>query len=125
MLLFNLTVPGFVLESGHRALQETIMFKAMILLKRNDSLSFEEFKTHWLTGHAELVCQLPGLRKAVFNFNQLNGEGGFDGVSELWFDTEQDFVDAYASETGKKVADDALCRVSRRERLFLEEHDIL
>ena len=101
------------------------MFKAMILLKRNDSLSFEEFKSHWLTGHAELVRQLPGLRNAVFNFNLSNAGSDFDGVSELWFDTEQDFLDAYASETGQKVAEDALCRVSRRERLFLEEHKIL
>jgi len=98
------------------------MFKAMILLKRNDSLSFEEFKTHWLNGHSELVRQLPGLRKAVFNFNQSNGEGDFDGVSELWFDSEDDFIAAYASEIGKKVAGDALCRVSRRERLLLDSH---
>jgi uncharacterized protein (TIGR02118 family) len=96
----------------------------MILLKRNDSLSFEECKTHWLTGHAKLVRQLPGLKKAVFNFSDSNTGSDFDGVSELWFDTEQDFIDAYASEIGKKVAEDALCRVSRRERLFLEEHNI-
>ena len=101
------------------------MFKAMILLKRNADLDYIEFKRHWLENHAALVRQLPGIRKAVFNFSDQNGEGEIDAVSELWFDTEQAFVDAYASDIGKQVAEDSLSRVSRRERYFLVEHDIV
>ena len=101
------------------------MFKAMILLKRNADLDYAEFKRHWLENHAALVRQLPGIRKAIFNFSDQNGEGEIDAVSELWFDTEQAFVDAYASDIGKQVAEDSLSRVSRRERYFLVEHDIV
>ena len=100
------------------------MFKAMILLKRKEDMSFEDLKTHWLEKHSELVRQLPGLRKAVFNFSTQNGDGDIDAVSELWFDSEQAFNDAYASDIGQQVAADSLARVSRRERLFLEEHSI-
>ena len=99
------------------------MFKAMIFLKRNNALSFEEFKSHWLDTHAGLVRQLPGLRRAVFNFSH-SEDGDTDAVSELWFDSEQDFIDAYASDIGQQVAEDALARVSRRERVFMEEHAI-
>ena len=97
----------------------------MILLKRNENLDYAEFHKHWLENHAALVRQLPGIRKAVFNFSDQNGEGEIDAVSELWFDTEQAFVDAYASDIGKQVAEDSLSRVSRRERHFLVEHDIV
>ena len=101
------------------------MFKAMILLKRTESLSFEEFKSHWLNNHAGLVRQLPGIRKAVFNFSEAGGDGEIDAVSELWFDSKQDFLDAYASEIGKCVAEDSLSRVSKRQRILLSEHPII
>lgn len=100
------------------------MFKAMILLKRKDEMSFAEFKIWWLDEHAPLARQLPGLRRAVFNLVEGDGEGLFDGVSELWFDNEQQFIDAYASETGKTVAADSMSKVARRERLIVSEHNI-
>ena len=99
------------------------MFKAIILLKRKNGLGFEEFKSHWINHHADLVKQLPGIRRAIFNFH--TGEGEIDAVSELWFDNEQDFHDAYASDIGQKVAQDSLSRVSRRERYFLEEFEVV
>ena len=100
------------------------MFKAMILLKRNPDLDFGDFKRHWLKNHAVLVRQLPGLRKAVFNFSLDQGEGDVDAVSELWFDSQQAFEDAYASAIGQQVAADSLARVSRRERVLVEESTV-
>ena len=100
------------------------MFKAMILLKRNPDLDFDEFKSHWLENHAELVRQLPGLRKAVFNFSLDRGDSDVDAVSELWFDSQQDFENAYASEIGQQVAADSLARVSRRERVLVQEFTV-
>ena len=100
------------------------MFKAMILLKRNPDLDFGDFKSHWLENHAALVRQLPGLRKAVFNFSLDQGDGDVDAVSELWFDSQQDFENAYASDIGQQVAADSLSRVSRRERVLVQEHTV-
>lgn len=101
------------------------MFKVMILLKRKENLSFEDFRSHWLNHHAVLVRQLPGIRKAVFNFSGNDDEQGYDGVSELWFDSEQDFLSAYASDIGQQVTEDALSHVSKRERILLSEHRIV
>ena len=61
------------------------MFKVMILLKRNPDISFDDFQLHWRNNHALLVRQLPGIKKAVFNFTQDDGESEVDAVSELWF----------------------------------------
>lgn len=97
------------------------MFKAMILLKRKDSMSFEEFQGWWLESHRPMATELPGLLKGVFNLAQ-DGDGEYDGVSELWFDNQTDFENAYSSETGKAVAADSMGNVSQRVRLFVTEH---
>ncbi len=101
------------------------MFKAMIILKRREGLEFDEFQSHWLNHHATLVRQLPNIRKAAFNFSTESGSGEVDAVSELWFDSQQDFLDAYASEIGQQVTEDSLAHVSKRERVLLHEHNIL
>jgi hypothetical protein len=49
----------------------------------------------------------------------------YDGVSELWFDSKEDFEAAYATEIGKGVAADSLAHLSARERMFVVENDIL
>lgn len=99
------------------------MFKAIILLARRPDTTREEFRTWWLGEHAGLAKDLPGLRRAVFNLVE-GDDPEFDGVSELWFDSREDFDAAYATELGRRVAEDSLAHVSRRERLIVVEHDV-
>jgi uncharacterized protein (TIGR02118 family) len=99
------------------------MFKAIILLKRGEDMSYEDFKKWWLVDHSGKAAQLPGVRKIVFN---LTDDGSaYDGVSELWFDSKEDFVAAYETEIGKAVAADSLAHLSARERMFVVENDIV
>jgi uncharacterized protein (TIGR02118 family) len=97
----------------------------MILLKRQEHLSFEEYKNWWLGQHREMAARMPKLRRACFNLVQGDEDGLYDGVSELWFDSIADFESAYQSDIGKKVAADSLDHVSKRDRLIVEEHNIL
>ncbi len=99
------------------------MFKAIILLKRREDMSHEEFKKWWLTEHAPLASQLPGVKKICFNLAE--DGGAYDGVSELWFDSKTDFENAYATDLGKSVAADSLAHLSSRERLFVSENWIV
>jgi len=99
------------------------MFKAIILLKRGDDLSKDEFCEWWLHKHSQLAAQLPGLRRLCFNLVEAEG-APYDGVSELWFDSHADFEAAYATGIGKAVAADSLANVSKRERLFVTENFI-
>lgn len=93
--------------------------KAIILLTRRDGDTPDDFRRWWLEEHAPLARELPGLRKLVFNV--VEGEAGYDGVSELWFDSEEAFEAAYASEIGLQVAADSLARVGGRVRLIVHE----
>ena len=101
------------------------MHKTIILLSRQSIMSHEEFVLWWLESHAPLARQLPRLRKAVFNVVDQPGDGQPDGVSELWFDSVNDFVAAYDSEIGKAVVADSLANVASRQRFFVEETEIL
>jgi len=94
--------------------------KAIILLTRREGDTPEEFRRWWLEEHAPLARRLPGLRRLVFNL--ADGDAGYDGVSELWFDSQDAFDAAYASEIGQQVAADSLAHVGGRVRLFVEEH---
>jgi uncharacterized protein (TIGR02118 family) len=94
--------------------------KAIILLARREGDTREDFRRWWLEEHAPLARRLPGLRKLVFNL--VNGEAGYDGITELWFDSQADFDAAYASEIGQQVAADSLAHVAGRVRLVVDEH---
>jgi uncharacterized protein (TIGR02118 family) len=96
------------------------MFKAIILLTRNDGMTTEEFREWMLVTHAPLARRLPGVRKLVFNLVD-NVDAGYDSVSELYFDRREDFDAAYATEMGKAVAADSLAHVKARIRLFVDE----
>jgi uncharacterized protein (TIGR02118 family) len=98
-------------------------FKAIILLSRRDDMSAEGFQQWWLHEHAPLAAQLPGVRRIVFNASSDSAD--FDGVSELWFDSQADFEGAYASELGKAVAADSMAHVRGRTRLFVTEHAVV
>ena len=100
------------------------MFKAIILLTRKPGASHEEFRDWWLGDHAALAQRLPGLRG--LRFNVVTTEGAeMDGVSELWFDSREAFEAAYESEIGRQVATDSIANVGRRERLFVDEHEVV
>jgi uncharacterized protein (TIGR02118 family) len=93
--------------------------KAIILLARRDGDTPDDFRCWWLEEHAPLARRLPGLRKLVFNV--VEGDQPYDGVSELWFDSEEAFEAAYASEIGQRVAADSLAHVGGRVRLIVDE----
>ena len=97
--------------------------KAIILLTRREGDTPEEFRRWWLEEHAPLARELPGLRKLVFNV--VESEANLDGVSELWFDSVEEFEAAYASEIGERVAADSIAHVGGRVRLIVDEHSQL
>ena len=87
-------------------------------------MTTEEFKQWWLFEHRPLASKLPRLRRGVFNLVTEPNGIDVDGVSELWFDNESDFEAAYASPIGKKVAEDSLENVDRRQRLLVLEKEV-
>lgn len=99
------------------------MFKAIILLARKPEATRQDFRDWWLGEHAALALRLPGLRGLRFNVVE-SDDAPYDGVSELWFDSQEAFEAAYATELGQEVAADSLTHVSHRERLFVDEQTL-
>ena len=97
------------------------MFKAAILLKRRAEVSAEEFAHWWLGRHATLARDLPDVRRVVFN---IVVDGPYDGISELWFDSQEAMELAYATDHGRAVAADTLTMVAERVRMPIAEHVI-
>lgn len=100
------------------------MFKAMIMLTRREDMSAEDFASWWLDEHAPLARTLPGVREIRFNL-VVDGGDGVDGIAELWFDDQAAFEAAYATDTGKAVAQDSMDHVAGRVRLLVQENQIL
>ena len=101
------------------------MFKAMILLKKKDSFTNEQFKNWWLNEHSPMASKLPKIKKLCFNLVVGEDNQEYDGIAEQWFDTEEDFLSAYQSEYGKQVAADSMSKVSKRTRVFVSENFIV
>jgi uncharacterized protein (TIGR02118 family) len=100
------------------------MFKAMILLRRSEDATVEQFRAWWLGSHASLARDLPGLRALRFNVIE-EDDVGWDGIAELWFDSREAFHAAYDSDHGRRVSGDSLAHVAQRERMIVDEHTVL
>ena len=101
------------------------MFKVMIFLTRRADMTLEEFRAWWVDEHAPMARELPGVRRIVFNLVDASADVDVDGVTELWFDTSEDFQNAYATDIGKAVAADSVAHVSARVRVPVQEYEIV
>jgi len=91
------------------------MFKIVYCVRRKPGMSVAEFQDYWLNTHGPLVRQHAaalnirryvqthtvhqGLTEAMVKSR--NGLEPFDGVAELWYDSEADVFAAAKTEQGK------------------------
>jgi uncharacterized protein (TIGR02118 family) len=101
------------------------MIKRISLVRRRAHLSREEFRSHWMGPHADIVRQLPGLRGLRFGVVQSWSppQAAWDGVGELWFDSIADAEKAFATEPflAMLIADRKLF-LAEAQACFVEEH---
>ena len=98
------------------------MIKVMSLMKRKDGMSHEDFRNWILVDHVEFARKIPGMRKYISNVLKVeNNDAPFDGVSEMYFDSEQAMADAFATDAGKAAGGDAAAHCSNRFRMVCEE----
>ena len=93
------------------------MIKFVMCLRRNPALSRAEFQEYWRDQHAPLFQSFAGTHKAKryvqdhtieSPMNQMLRESRgmleeFDGVAEVWFESEQAFIDAMSSPAGQEL----------------------
>jgi len=66
------------------------LIKVISLFRRKPDLSVEAFQDYWLNTHADIVCQMPEVKRYVQSHTRLSGYRNrvpaYDGVAELWFE---------------------------------------
>ena len=103
------------------------MFKMIILMRKKQGMSDEEFADYWLRTHAPLASKMPGLKRYLVNTVQRppNKEPEYQGVVELWFDDKESMKNAFASPEGRSTQQDSQSFTSLMTTLFVEEHVIV
>lgn len=97
------------------------MVKMVILLRRKDGWSHDEFVDYWADEHAPLVEDLPGVRKYATSTPTAPEKSDYDGVAELYFDSMADLSEAFDSEAGERLQADAAEFSEMAETLYVEE----
>lgn len=82
------------------------MFKLVQLLTRDPDLSHDEFVERWHGEHAEIAEQLPNLRKYAVSVPTRPEYSEYDGVAELYFESEDAMKSAFGSDVGHELQED-------------------
>lgn len=105
--------------------------KLFVLVKRRAGLPLADFRRRSLTEHAELVQQLPGLRRYlqghVRDGAYAIGEAPLDAAYQLWFDDEQALAAALDSPEWARIGKDLdeFCEARYVHRLAVREHWVI
>jgi uncharacterized protein (TIGR02118 family) len=98
------------------------MIKVMSLMKRKEDMAFEQFKAWLLDEHVAFARDLPGIRKYTANaLVAENSDAPYDGITELFFDSEAAMAEAFGTDAGKAAGGDAAAHCSNRFRMVCEE----
>jgi len=101
------------------------MIKRISFLRRKAGLTEEQFFAHWTGPHADIVKQMPGVRGLRFGRVQswTPEEARWDGVGELWFDSKEAALAAFATEPyASLLAEDRPKFIGEAQSCFVEEH---
>ena len=102
------------------------MLKVFSLIKRREDLSLDEFRSWALEEHAPKGRLLPGLRQYSMSVVEADDPDlPYHAVSELYFDDEEAFAAAFASEAGNAAGADVAAHASSRVRLVTREERII
>lgn len=122
------------------------MLKLTYCLVRREEMSRQEFQSYWRGTHAPLVraaASALGIRRYVQSHTVASGldqsvrEGrgldpsDYDGVAELWYDSEQALIAAGETGEGRKhgaiLAEDEANFIdfSRSRLFFTQEHEVI
>ncbi|RZH67805.1 EthD family reductase [Natrinema altunense] len=99
------------------------MITVVDVLIRADGYTHEEFVDRWRGEHVAIAAQLPGLKRYSTSVPTEPDEAEYDGVLNLSFESVEAMNEAFASEVGTDVMDDAaeFIDVGAGPRMVVEE----
>ena len=102
------------------------MLKVFSLIKRREDMSLDEFRRWILDEHAPKGRALPGLRQ--YHVSVIDADDAalpYHAVTELYFDDEDAFKAAFASEAGRAAGADVAAHAADRVRLLTSETRVI
>jgi uncharacterized protein (TIGR02118 family) len=108
-------------------MQKPNAVKRLGMVRRKSSLTYEQFVDHWLNVHADLCKKLPGMRRYSVNLvaPEFISVLGFEGFSELWFDSADALQAALTSPEGKTLLADLPNFTEHIQPIVVEEYLML
>ncbi|MEZ6136334.1 MAG: EthD domain-containing protein [Pirellulaceae bacterium] len=120
------------------------MIKFVMCLTRHPDLSRDEFRDYWINNHGPFFMKnaaVIGAKKYVQSHtldSQLNQGlresrgmmAEFDGVAEVWFDSEEALIQGMSSPEGQKLAgalledESKFVDHSKSSAFIVEEHEL-
>jgi len=102
------------------------MIKRVSIIRLPQKINADAFWKYWREVHASDVKKLPGLRKYVISraISDPEGDLGFWGMVETWWDCEEDFHKAFSTPEGIYAANDFWPRVASRGSVAMEEYEV-
>ena len=109
------------------------MVKLIIMLKRKNGLTHEEFVEYWENKHGPLAAKMFTKAKRYVQNHPVMLPGGkeppIDGIAEMWFDdveSQQASATWYQTDDGKPIRDDEAKFMDRSKMAFFlaEEKEI-
>jgi uncharacterized protein (TIGR02118 family) len=103
------------------------MIKIVSMMKRQEGMSIDDFRNWALNEHAKLGAQFPKIRHYRMSVVVSDhADGPYDAVSELYFDTLEDFQAALGTDIGAQAGADIKAHCApERFRLVTEEKIIV
>ena len=102
------------------------MLKVFSLIKRREDLSLEEFREWVFERHAPMGRELPGLREYHVSVVEADDPDlPYHAVTELYFDDEDAFKEAFASAAGQAAGADVAAHAGDRVRLLTRTERII
>jgi uncharacterized protein (TIGR02118 family) len=81
--------------------------KTVILTRKRDDLSHEQFVDYWTSTHADLAATMPGLESYAINIASPYGTAGrYDGYAVVTFPSRETAEHAWSSEIGRATVED-------------------
>lgn len=117
--------------SDRRPAQPQGGVKLIQLVKRKEGLQLPEFRSQLLGKYADLVNEIPGLRRYVQGHTRDGfygiGEAVLDAANQLWFDDEESLAAALESPEYGRANDELSNLVEARyvHQLVVKEHWII
>jgi len=76
--------------------------KVIYVLHRRRDMGLGEFCRYWREVHGPIAARMPGLRRYVQDYPLPDSSRDLpcDGIAELWFDSPEEMLAAFASPEG-------------------------